>query len=481
MRGVAAGPGSYNAPMADERLLVVDDEPDMVENLTRLLRRDGYRCLATTDARKALELLETQHPDVLLTDLKMPEIDGLDLLRRAHAVDAALPVIMITAFSSIESAVAAIKAGAFDYLPKNFSADQLRVSVERALRQRRLAVENRNLRAQLQTTFRFESLLGRSPAMTRVFELVRKAARSDANILVQGESGTGKELIARAVHANSPRATQPFVPVDCASLPEQLLESELFGHEKGAFTGAIKTKPGLMESASGGTLFLDEIGEMPLGLQAKLLRALQERQIRRVGGTALIDVDVRVVSATNRDLRAAAAKGDFRDDLFYRVNVIAIQLPPLREREGDVQLLTHAFLERYATRRFQGVDDDALAALQAYRWPGNVRELQNVIERACALTEGDRLKIADLPDYVMGGVIAVAAGGADTAAALEGARSAGHGLTLKDAKERWMTVLEGAYLRDALAREGGNVSAAAKAAGIDRKTFHRLINKYRLK
>jgi len=466
--------------MSEERILVVDDEPDMVENLVRILRREGYRCSSATEARKALELLEAQRPDLVLTDLKMPDVDGMEILRRAHAVDPAMPVIMITAFSTIESAVAAIKEGAFDYLPKNFSIDQLRVSVERALRQRRLQVENRNLREQLQTTFRFESLLGRSPAMARVFELVRKAARADANILVQGESGTGKELIARAIHANSPRAAQAFVPVDCASLPEQLLESELFGHEKGAFTGAVRTKPGLMETADRGTLFLDEIGEMPLGLQAKLLRALQERQIRRVGGTALVDVDVRVVSASNRDLRAAAAKGDFRDDLYYRVNVIAIDLPPLRDREGDVELLTHAFLERYGKGRVRAIDDDALAALRAYRWPGNVRELQNVIERACALVDGDRIRVSELPDYVLGG-----SGPAGDGAAGEGvvdvARAAGRGLALKDAKDHWMSVLEASYLRDVLAAHGGNVSAAAKAAGIERKTFHRLINKYHLK
>ncbi len=465
--------------MAEARILIVDDEPDMVENLTRLLRREGYRCLPATDAKKALDLLEAQRPDLLLTDLKMPGMDGIDLLRRAHAIDPALPVIMITAFSTIESAVAAIKEGAFDYLPKNFSVDQLHVSVERALRQRSLQVENRNLREQLQTTFRFESLLGRSPAMARVFELVRKAARADANILVQGESGTGKELIARAIHANSPRTAQPFIPVDCASLPEHLLESELFGHEKGAFTGAIKTKPGLMESADGGTLFLDEIGEMALGLQAKLLRALQERQIRRVGGNALVDVDVRVVSATNRDLRASVAKGEFRDDLFYRIDVIAITLPPLREREGDVQLLTHAFLERYGKGRLRAIDDEALVALGAYRWPGNVRELQNVVERACALADGDRLRLVDLPDYVVAGAPVTAAGG--DAGALELARMAGRGLPLKDAKEHWMGVLEASYLRELLARHEGNISAAAKAAGIDRKTFHRLINKYRLK
>jgi DNA-binding NtrC family response regulator len=463
--------------MADERILVVDDEPDMVENLVRLLRREGYRCQSAVEAKKGLELLEAHRPDLLLTDLKMPEMDGMELLRRAHALDPALPVIMITAFSTVESAVAAIKAGAFDYLPKNFSADQLRVSVERALRQRRLQVENRNLREQLQTTFRFESLLGRSPAMARVFELVRKAARSEANILVQGESGTGKELIARAVHANSPRATQPFMPVDCASLPEQLLESELFGHEKGAFTGAVRTKPGLMESADHGTLFLDEIGEMPLGLQAKLLRALQERQIRRVGGTALVDVDVRLVSATNRDLRASAAKGEFRDDLYYRINVIAIELPPLREREGDVELLTQAFLDRYGKGQLRAIDDDALAALKAYRWPGNVRELQNVIERACALADGDRLRVIDLPDYVVGGgTVALPEG-----ATVEAVRAPAQGLSLKDAKEQWMGVLEASYLRDLLARHDGNVSAAAKDAGIDRKTFHRLINKHQLR
>jgi DNA-binding NtrC family response regulator len=467
--------------VSDERILLIDDEPEMVENLTRILRREGYRCLSATDAAKGVELLEAHHPDLVLTDLKMPGMDGMEVLRRAHASDPALPVIMITAFQTVESAVAAIKQGAFDYLPKNFTVDQLRVSVERALRQRSLQVENRNLREQLQTTFRFESLLGRSPAMAKVFELVRKAARSDANILVQGESGTGKELIARAVHANSPRATKPFVPVDCASLPEHLLESELFGHEKGAFTGAIRTKPGLMESAEAGTLFLDEIGEMPLGLQAKLLRALQERQVRRVGGTGLVDVDVRVVSATNRNLRASIAKNEFRDDLFYRINVIAIELPPLRDRAGDVRLLTQAFLERYGKARISGIEDDALTALEAYRWPGNVRELQNVIERACALADGERLRVVDLPDYVLaGGGAPVGTGGAGEEA-LDATRAASLGLPLKEAKEQWMSVLEASYLRGLLARHEGNVSAAAKDAGIDRKTFHRLINKHELK
>ena len=467
--------------MSESRVLVVDDEPDMLENFTRILRRAGHRCLTASDAQRGLALVESERPDLLLTDLKMPGMDGMELLRRARELDPALPVIVITAFATIESAVAAIKEGAFDYLPKNFSVEELRVTVDRALRHRSLQLENQNLRDQLQGAFGFENIVGRSPAMAEVFELVRKAARAEANILIVGESGTGKELIARAVHANSPRASQAFVPVDCASLPEQLLESEVFGHEKGAFTGAIRTKPGLMEVAHRGTLFLDEIGELPLGLQSKLLRALQERQFRRVGGTSMVNVDVRVVSATNRDLREGITKGQFREELYYRVNVIAIQLPPLREREGDVRLLTHAFLKRYGQERVAGLEDDALAALEAYSWPGNVRELQNVIERACALADGDKVTRRDLPDYVLRGA-AGAVGAASSAPARGGAPAeTGAELPLKEAKERWMQVLEANYLRDLLDRHGGNISAAAKSAGIDRKTFHRLVSKYQLR
>ena len=461
------------------RVLIVDDEPDMVENCVRILKPAGYECLTTTDARRGLVMLESERPDLLLSDLKMPGVDGMELLHRAHELDPALPVIMITAFATIESAVAAVKEGAFDYLPKNFSVDQLRVAVDRALRHRSLQRENRSLKDQLAQTYGLENIIGRSPAMSRIFELVRKAARSEANILVIGESGTGKELIARAIHANSPRVSQPFVPVDCASLPEQLLESELFGHEKGAFTGAIRTKQGLVESAHRGTLFLDEIGELPLSLQVKLLRVLQERQIRRVGGTGLVDVDVRLVSATNRDLREATVKGQFREELYYRINVIAIQLPPLRDRAGDVKLLVQAFLKRYGQGRVRGVDDEAMAALERYRWPGNVRELQNVIERACALADTETICRRDLPDHVLGlGEVPLPGPPAGTNAALP---ESGTDLTLKDAKERWMAVLEASYLRDLLARNDGNISAAAKAAGIDRKTFHRLINKHDLR
>src|SRR5690242_16253733 len=427
--------------MTDRRILVVDDEPDMVENCTRILRRAGYRVLATTDPERALALVESERPDVVLTDLKMPGIDGMELMRRAHELDPTLPIIMITAFGSIESAVAAIKAGAFDYLPKNFSVDDLTVDVERALRQRALGVENRNLRAQLAAALGLDNIIGRSSAMAQVFELVKKAARSEANILVLGESGTGKELIARAIHANSPRAPHAFIPVDCAAPPENLLESEVFGHEKGAFTGAVRAKPGLMELADGGTLFLDEIGELPLGLQSKLLRALQERQIRRVGGTDLVNVDVRIVSATNRDIRDAIVKGTFREELYYRINVIEIRLPPLRERTGDIPLLVSAFLRRYGQGRVQTCDADAMATLEAYRWPGNVRELQNVIERACALADGETILRADLPDHVLGG-----GRGGGSAVLPADARLDATSLPLKDAKEQWMGVLEASYL-----------------------------------
>ncbi|MFI5373038.1 MAG: sigma-54-dependent transcriptional regulator [Candidatus Rokuibacteriota bacterium] len=468
--------------MSAARILIVDDEPDMLENCSRILSRQGYACLTAENGRAALAILERERPDLLLTDIKMPEMDGMALLQRAHEVDPALPVIMITGFASIESAVAAVREGAFDYLPKSFSVDQLRVAVERALRHRGLQIENRNLRQQLQQTLGLENVVGRSPAMTQVFELVKKAARSEANILVLGESGTGKELIARAIHANSPRASGPFVPVDCASLPEQLLESELFGHEKGAFTGAVRTKTGLVEAAHRGTLFLDEIGDLPASLQVKLLRALQERQIRRVGGTGLVDVDVRVVSATNRNLAEAIAKGQFREELYYRINVIAIRLPPLRERAGDVRLLAHTFLKRYGQERVTGLDEAAAEALDRYPWPGNVRELQNVIERACALADGPRITMKDLPEHVLhAGARSAAPEPSVPGAGPSAELGTGTDLTLKAAKEQWLQVLEVSYLRDLLARHDGNVSSAAKAAGIDRKTFHRLINKYDLR
>jgi len=456
------------------KVLIVDDEEEMLGSCVRLLGRTGYRCLTTTDPAHALALIEDQRPDVILTDLKMPGYDGMDVLRRARELDPEAVVLIFTAHATIESAVAAIKEGAYDYIPKPFEAEDLRQRLARALEKRRLIRENRNLRTQIETTYGFENIVGKSQAMAHVFELVKKAARSEANILIRGESGTGKELIARAIHAQSPRAREAFVPLDCASLPEPLLESELFGHERGAFTGAVRTKLGMFEVAHRGTIFLDEIRDLPLSLQAKLLRVLQERQVRRVGGTKMIDVDVRLVSSTNQDLAEAVKQGAFREDLFYRVHVIAIALPPLRERTGDIPLVAYHFLRRYNRSRETAVEEispEALAFLESYTWPGNVRELQNVIERACVLAEGPRLEARDLPQSVRG-----ASGGRPTLP-----RLGGKDLPMKVAKEEWLQTFEREYLMELLHRHGGNVSQAAKVAQIDRKTIHRLIKKYRLK
>jgi len=451
------------------RILIVDDEPDVVATWARLLERDGHTCYTTTEGERALALLESEHPDVVLTDLRMPGVDGMVVLRRAMELDPDAVVVVITGHGTVESAVEAMRAGAFDYLLKPLpSNDALRLVIERGVERRRLVAENRRLRESLSPQVGFDKLIGQSPAMQAVFELVRKAARSEANILIQGESGTGKELVARAIHANSPRASEVFVPVDCAALPEQLLESELFGHERGAFTGADRTKPGMFEVADRGTLLLDEVGELPLGLQAKLLRALQEREIRRVGGTKLLPVDVRLVSATNRDLAESVGKREFREDLFYRVNVIQIALPPLRDRVGDVPLLAYHFLRRYGRNRerpLEGIDADALAVLEAYAWPGNIRELQNVVERACALGDGPTLRLRDLPEHVRGrGRPAPATPGKD--------------LPLREARETWLRVFTQEYLTDLLRRHGGNISQAAKTAGVDRKTLHRLLAKF---
>ena len=455
------------------RVLIVDDEPDIVENWARLLARDGYRCVTATDGERALALLESEHPDIVLTDLRMPRVDGMAVLARARELDPDAVVIVITGHGTVESAVEAMRSGAADYLLKPLpSNDALRLVVERGAERRRLLEQNRRLRDSLSPQVGLETIIGQSPAMLEVFELTRKAARSEANILIQGESGTGKELVARAIHAQSPRASEIFVPVDCAALPEPLLESELFGHERGAFTGADRAKPGVFELADRGTLFLDEVGELPLGLQTKLLRALQEREIRRVGGTRLISLDVRLVSATNRDLAESVRKREFREDLFYRVNVIAITLPPLRERAGDVALLAYQFLRRYGRNRerpLEGIDADALAILEGYPWPGNVRELQNVIERACVLADGPTLRVRDLPDHVRGRAPATAP------------PPPGQDLPLREAREAWLRSFTEQYLTELLRRHGGNVSQAAKTAGVDRKTLHRLLAKHRVR
>ncbi|MFQ5989582.1 MAG: sigma-54-dependent transcriptional regulator [Candidatus Methylomirabilales bacterium] len=456
--------------MAKERILVIDDEEDMLENCSRILDRLGYEPLFESDGEKGVARFEQEHPVITLTDLRMPGMDGLQVLRTIRRLDPEALVVLFTAFATVETAVEAVKEGAFDYIPKPFTADQLQLVIDRALTQRRLLEENRRLREQLTETYRFENIVGRSRPMMQVYDLIKKVAASEANILIVGESGTGKELIARCIHANSSRAPRAFVPVDCASLPEHLLESELFGHEKGAFTGAVATRRGLFEEANGGTSFLDEVGDIPLPLQAKLLRVLQERQVRRVGGNRFIDVDVRVVSATHQNLAEMVQEARFREDLYYRLNVIPLPLPPLRERPGDIPLLAYHFLRKYAAqsgKEVKGITPESLELLEAYPWPGNVRELQNVMERAVVLAEGELVTPAELPANLR------------LPQKVPAAMVADH-LSLKKAKRQWVEAFEREYLIALLKKHQGNISQAAKTAGVDRKTIHRLIKRYRI-
>ncbi|HJZ88188.1 MAG TPA: sigma-54 dependent transcriptional regulator [Polyangia bacterium] len=384
---------------AAARVLVVDDEPNMCRSLAILLREEG-RYQVDTAGTGAEALAKLERTDLVLADLSMPGMDGLELLRRIREQSADIQVILMTAYSTVQSAVEAMKSGAFEYLLKPFANEELLAVVESALRLRRLTRENRRLRQQLDEGARFGELLGRSEPMKRLFHVIERAAETDATVLVRGESGTGKELVARAIHFQGHRSDGPFVALNCAALTPTLLESELFGHEKGAFTGAIRTKIGKLEQASSGTLFLDEIGEMPQLLQTKLLRALQERSFERVGGNETVRVDIRVIAATNRDLEKAVSEGAFREDLYYRLNVVAIDVPPLRERLEDVPLLAEYFLvskaEEMSARR-KSLSEPARQALSEYDYPGNVRELENIIERAIVLADDDVIHPQDLP------------------------------------------------------------------------------------
>ena len=454
------------------KVLVIDDESDMLENCSRIIRRAGYECITLKDSSDAAAVIERESPYVILTDFAMPGKNGLDILRLTKEIEPQSVVILISGYATIPAVVEAMKEGAFDYLGKPFSAEQLKVAIERAVRHRQLSEENVFLRSQLAQSWGFDNMVGRSGPMRQVFDTIRKVAATEENILVYGESGTGKELVARSIHTNSRRADKPFVPVDCASLPENLLESELFGHEKGTFTGADTTRPGLLEFANGGTFFLDEIGEMGINLQAKLLRVLQERQFRRVGGRRMIDIDIRVICATNRDLEDGIVKGTFREDLFYRLNVISIKLPPLRERAGDVPLLAEHFLQEYCKKSGtcpDGISPEALKHLEQYAWPGNVRELQNVINRALALSSSSVVQPEDLPEHVR-----------KAAKPHLPAVEKGLSLSFKEAKKTWLVSFEKEYLAELLRRNDNNISKAAKEAGIDRKTIHRLLNKHRL-
>jgi two-component system response regulator PilR (NtrC family) len=389
---------------AKARILVVDDERSMQEFLEIFFRREGYQVVTAGDLESARTHLEEDDFDVVITDIQMPGGSGLDLLRAAHEVSPESIVVMITAYASTETAIGAMKEGAYDYITKPFKVDEIKLVVEKALEKKLLASENRRLRSELRHRERDRSLIGNGPSMQRVFELIAQVADSKANVLISGESGTGKEMVARAIHAAGDRGGHPFVVVNCAAIPETLLESELFGHVKGAFTGAFHNKAGLFETADGGTLFLDEVGELTLALQVKLLRLIQEKTFRRVGGTQDQRVDVRIVSATNRSLQDEVVAGRFREDLYYRLNVIEIPMPPLHERREDIALLVDHFVQKYARelgKPVQGASDEVMERLMQYPFPGNVRELENVIERAVALSKQPVLGLESLAPSVL--------------------------------------------------------------------------------
>lgn len=453
-------------------ILVVDDEKDMLETCSRIIKRMGYRSVSFTDSQEALEKMGDIAPELIITDLQMPGVNGFQVLERVKEDLPETLVIMITGFASIDSAINAMKNGAFDYLPKPFKLDQLQFTISKAIQQIELRAENQLLRNQLQEVINSENLIGANGGLQDIFKQIGKIAKTTVTTLILGESGTGKELIAHTIHKNSHRSTGPFIPIDCASLPENLLESELFGYERGAFTGANRTKEGLFELASGGTLFLDEVGELSPSLQAKLLRALEEQAFRRVGGNKLVNVDVRIVAATNRDLEQMVAVKEFREDLYYRLNVITLKLPPLKDRREDIPLFVQYFCTKFARKTekaIKGCTPEAMELLTRYSWPGNVRELRNIMERAVTLAENELIGSHDLTLRGLKAPI-------DPMDSTEILTN----LPFREAKDQWINHFESRYLPKLLERFSGNVTQAAEWAGIDRKTIHRLLKKHNL-
>jgi len=450
-------------------LLLVDDEPANLDSLERIFSREGYRTLRAENAASALELLRNEPVDVVLTDLMMPGLSGQELLKGVRAVAPEAEVVLMTAYGTVEAAVAAMRDGAYDFLTKPLKRHAVLKSVAQALEKRRLVQENKQLRARLSGAA--SPIVGQSPALRATLDVIRQAAPSSATVLLLGESGTGKELFARALHEHSLRAQAPFVPINCAAIPETILESELFGYEKGAFTGAAQRKEGRIERAQAGTLFLDEVGELSPAVQVKLLRFLQEGEIERLGGTAPIKVDCRVVAATNRDLAVQVKEGRFREDLFYRLNVIQVQLPPLRDRPEDVPLLADHFVVRYSAKNgkpARALTAAALEALEAYSWPGNVRELENAIERAVVLSHDTELDVDALPQAVQD---AVRRGPRPAIpAALEGR-------TLTIPLGTPMDEIEMRIIRETLRHTKGDKNLAAQLLGIASRTIYRKLDK----
>jgi two-component system, NtrC family, response regulator PilR len=458
------------------RILVVDDERSMRELLAIVLRREGYEVLLAENGRTAIDLLEREPVDLLISDIKMPDLSGVDVLRAAKKIDQDILGIMITAFASTETAVEAMRLGACDYLSKPFDIDLLKMKVREKIENRQLRQENVLLKRTLGLSHQFANIIGRSEAMLDVFKMIETVARTNSTILLTGESGTGKGLVAQAIHFHSLRRDKPMVSLNCGALPENLLESELFGHMRGAFTGADTNKKGLLEVAEKGTVFLDEIGEMSAVLQVKLLRVLQERRFRRVGGLEELQADIRVIAATNQDLAKLIAEGRFREDLYYRINVIPISLPPLRDRREDIPLLAEHFVEKYTeqmSKTISGIAHETMDLLTRYDWPGNIRELENVIERAVALERTPTILPDSLPPAIRGDAArAIAAG---PAAPAESLPESGFDL------EAHVKEIERGYIAEALKRAGGVQVKAAELLGMSFRSFRYYVKKYNLR
>jgi len=443
-------------------ILIVEDEKNLREGLQEALQSPSFRVITAANGFQAEEMVRAETVDLVISDLKMPGMSGLDLLRQVHGFSPTIPFIMMTAYGTVDTAVEAMKAGAYDYLTKPVNLDQLELLVARALKERDLERENVYLKEQLQKQFGFERLTGRSRAMEKVFELVRQVSNTNSTVLITGESGTGKEVVARTIHQQSFRKNRPFIAIHCAALSPSLLESELFGHEKGAFTGAISRKKGKFEAADGGTVFLDEVNEIPLEMQVKLLRFLERKELERVGGTESIPVDVRLLAASNADLEELVGQGRMREDLYFRLNVVRLKLPPLRERPEDIPLLVREFIEELSRanhqREITSITPAALRALQGYSWPGNVRELKNCLESMIVLAKDPILDLDDLPPRIR----PVPAGPPP----IEG--------------EVNLKKLEKAAINAALAQTGGNKKRAAELLGVSRRTLYRKLEEYGL-
>lgn len=456
---------SRNEPK--RKVLIVDDESGMRHMLSVLLQREGYEIDTATDGKAGLDKVKLNQYDLVLCDIRMPEMDGLSFLESTKNINAQLPVIMMSAFGNVDTAIEAMKKGAYDYVSKPFKADEILIRLKRLMDQEMLASENELLKRTLHQETSFSNIVARSPRMLEIFDTIRKIADYKTTVLITGESGSGKELIARAIHFNSPRSNKPFVAINCSAIPENLLESELFGYVRGSFTGANKDKKGLFEEASGGTLFLDEVGDLPPSLQVKLLRAIQEEEIRRVGDTKSIKVDVRLIAATLKNLGEEIKKGTFREDLFYRLNVLPIHLPPLRERKEDIPLLTDTFLKKFNKemgKKIERLSPEVVQLLNDYSWPGNVRELENTIERAMVMENSYELNPASLPDSIRN----VEVNPAIRAAASE--------LSIK----KMMVIMEQELIKKALDKTNGNRTWAAKLLEISHRALLYKIKRYGL-